>query len=198
MNKIEFISVLSKKLEKLPHDERKDALRYYEEYFEEAQINDETNVLDELPNPSEIAAQILSEYAVKELNNKTVKKKISSIWFILLALIVSPFAFPIALPILIFLFVAIILIFVFGFVFVVVSTSLVGAGISVFASGISSIFSNVGIGLMSIGTGIIMVGITVLTFIGIIYVISKLFDFIVTSTNKRLKSKEGEKESIQK
>lgn len=194
MNKNEFISLLNNKLKKLPDDERKDVIRYYEEYFEEAQINEEDNVLKELPHPSEIASQILSEYAVKELNNKTVKNKISSVWFILLALIVSPFAFPIALPILIFLFVAIILVFVF----VVVSTSLVGAGISVFASGISSIFSNVGVGLMSIGTGIIMIGIIVLTFIGIIYAISKLFDFIVTSTNKRLKSKEGEKESIQK
>lgn len=194
MNKNEFINLLNKKLKKLPDYERKDVIRYYEEYFEEAQMNDEDNVLKELPHPSEIASQILSEYAVKELNNKTVKNKISSVWFILLALIVSPFAFPIALPILIFLFVAIILVFVF----VVVSTSLVGAGISVFASGISSIFSNVGVGLMSIGTGIIMIGITVLTFIGIIYAISKLFDFIVTSTNKRLKSKEGEKESIQK
>lgn len=198
MNKNEFINLLNKKLKKLPDYERKDVIRYYEEYFEEAQMNDEDNVLKELPHPSEIASQILSEYAVKELNNKTVKNKISSVWFILLALIVSPFAFPIALPILIFLFVAIILIFVFGFVFVVVSTSLVGAGISVFASGVSSIFSNVGIGLMSIGTGIMMIGVTVLTFIGIIYVISKLFGFIVTSTNKRLKSKDTNKESMQK
>lgn len=196
MNKYEFINLLSKKLEKLPEEERKDVIRYYEEYFEEAQIKYETNVLDELPHPSEVASQILSEYAVKELNNNKVKNKISSLWFILLAVLVSPLAFPIALPILIFLFVGIILILVFGFVFVVVSTSLVGAGISVLVSGISSIFSNFGFALMSIGTGTLMIGLTVLIFIGIFYVMSKVITFVINAINKKLSSKNDKKESI--
>lgn len=198
MNKSEFLRLLNKKLKSLPTNERKDAIRYYEEYFEEANIKDNEDVLKELSNPSEIASQILSEYAVKELNSdkKPIKNKISSIWFILLAIIVSPLAFPIAIPIIILLFVGILLIFIFGFVFVVVSTSLVGAGFSILTSGFSSMFSNLGTGLISIGVGTIMIGLTVLVFLGIGYIVSKLFNFMVTVINKKLSEREEKRNNF--
>lgn len=198
MNKSEFLRLLNKKLKSLPTNEREDAIKYYEEYFEEANIKDNEDVLKELSNPSEIASQILSEYAVKELNSDTkpIKNKISSIWFILLAIIVSPLAFPIALPIIILLFVGILLIFIFGFVFVVVSTSLVGAGFSILTSGFSSMFSNLGTGLISIGVGTIMIGLTALVFLGIGYIVSKLFNFMVTVINKKLSEREEKRNNF--
>lgn len=198
MNKNEFLRLLNQKLKNLPNNEREDAIRYYEEYFEEAGIQDSDDVLNELSSPSEIAAQILSEHAIKGLNSDTkpIKNKISSMWFILLALLVSPLAFPIALPIIILLFVGTLLIFIFGFVFVVVSTSLVGAGVSILASGFGSMFTNIGTALMSIGVGIIMIGITVLVFLGVGYIISKLFNFIVTTINKKLREREEKRNNF--
>lgn len=198
MNKKEFLRLLNKKLKSLPDYERKDAIRYYEEYFEDAQIQDDVDILKELSNPSEIAAQILSEHAIKGLNSNTkpIKNRISSIWFILAALIVSPVAFPITLPIIILLFVGTLLIFVFGFVFIVVSTSLVGAGFSIFISGFSSIFSNVGTSLMSIGIGSIIIGITVVAFIGVGCVVSKIFNRTVKGVNNKLSNKKQNKDSL--
>lgn len=188
MNKKEFLRELRKKLKSLPENEKADAISYYEEYFEDAQMDDNTDVLCELSSPSEIASQILSQYAVKELNSSTkpIKKGISSIWFILLAVIVSPIAFPIALPILILIVVSVFLVFVLGFVVIVVSMSLVGAGISIFISGFSYIFNDLGMTFMSLGIGSIIIGISVLVFMGLIMIASKLFKAVVKISNKRL------------
>lgn len=75
MNKKEFLKELNKKLKHLPENEKIDAVKYYEEYFEDAQINEDIDVLCELSTPSEIASQILSEYAIKEkIKNQRISK----------------------------------------------------------------------------------------------------------------------------
>ena len=49
MNKITFMSELSRKLRRLPKEDYDDAMKYYEEYFLDAGINDEQDV-DEVTN----------------------------------------------------------------------------------------------------------------------------------------------------
>jgi uncharacterized membrane protein len=184
VNKKEFLKELRKKLKNSPKSERDDAIRYYEEYFEDAKIENDADVLCELSSPSDLASQILSEYAVKELNSnsRSIKTGISSIWFILLAIVVSPLAFPI----LILALVAFFLTFVLGFVVVVVSISLIGAGITIFISGFSYIFSDLGMMLMHVGIGSVITGISVLIFIGLALLSSKLFKLIVNFLNNTL------------
>lgn len=195
MNKYEFINQLDKKLKSLPNEEREDALKYYEEYFEEARIGENENVLGELAHPSEIASQLLSEYAVKGINlNKTsIKTSASSIWFIILAIIVSPLALPIALPMIIFIFVAVILVSVFSFVFVVVSGSLIASGFSVVIRGLSNIFSNFTMGITDIGVGLILVGVTVAVVVVIFILISKLFSMIINGLSNVLNKHKASK-----
>ena len=44
MNKTEFIKQLEKRLRRLPKEDREDAIRYYEEYFEEMNWVDKDGV----------------------------------------------------------------------------------------------------------------------------------------------------------
>ena len=52
MNRVEFIDELKKKLRKLPYDEIKEAIDYYEAYFDDAGPENEQNV-KEILNVSE-------------------------------------------------------------------------------------------------------------------------------------------------
>lgn len=65
MSRKEFMEELQVLLGELPAEEREEALRYYESYFEEAGENQEQVVLDELGSAGRIAAQILRDYRME-------------------------------------------------------------------------------------------------------------------------------------
>lgn len=58
MSKYEFLGDLSRLLSDLPEEERKQALKYYEDYFADAGDEHEQDVLHELGTPEEIARQL--------------------------------------------------------------------------------------------------------------------------------------------
>lgn len=62
MNKDQFLKRLSELLDRLSPEERRDAIRYYVEYFDEAGPENETRILLELGSPEEAAAAILADY----------------------------------------------------------------------------------------------------------------------------------------
>lgn len=59
MKKYEYLSELEKRLSALPEDERRDALDYYEEYFDAAGTDNEDATAAELGDPAEAARKIL-------------------------------------------------------------------------------------------------------------------------------------------
>lgn len=61
MTKYEFLGDLSRLLSNLPEDERKQAMKYYEDYFADAGEAREQDVLQELGTPKEVAKLILEE-----------------------------------------------------------------------------------------------------------------------------------------
>lgn len=67
MNKDSFISRLDELLKDLPDTERIEALEYYQEYFDDAGVENEASVLQELGSPEEVAHNIRGELAEKEL-----------------------------------------------------------------------------------------------------------------------------------
>ncbi|CEP80921.1 DUF1700 domain-containing protein [Paraclostridium sordellii] len=188
MNKKEFLKELNKKLKHLPENERIDAVKYYEEYFEDAQINEDIDVLCELSTPSEIASQILSEYSIKEKNkeSKNIKTKISSIWFVLLAILVSPISLPITILLILVIIIGLFAIFLVGFVFLVVAASLIGSGVYIIFSGIGYIFTDINSTLISLGLGAIFIGISVLAIILIVIGLRKIFSLTFYFFNKIL------------
>lgn len=58
MTKYEFLGDLSRLLSDLPEEERKQAMRYYEDYFADAGEEQEEAVMEELGSPAELAQQI--------------------------------------------------------------------------------------------------------------------------------------------
>ena len=65
MSRKEFMEKLQVLLGELPVEEREEAIRYYESYFEEAGTEQEQVVLEELGSAERIAAQILRDYRME-------------------------------------------------------------------------------------------------------------------------------------
>ena len=61
MNKITFLQELEQYLQGISEEERKEAISYYENYFEDAGTENEESVLAELGSPKEVANSILAE-----------------------------------------------------------------------------------------------------------------------------------------
>lgn len=66
MIKKEFMKELERRLSKIPENEKRDALNYYEDYFAEAAIDDDMLVPDTMGTPEDIAKQIIDEVVQKE------------------------------------------------------------------------------------------------------------------------------------
>lgn len=64
MNKNEFLSELNNLLGALSPNDRRNALQYYIEYFEDAGVENEQRVILELGSPEETAKLILEEYSI--------------------------------------------------------------------------------------------------------------------------------------
>lgn len=73
MNKLEFLERLEKLLADIPYTERREALNYYTEYFEDAD-KDEEEVIKTLGSPEEVAHNIREESAGKELTESNAEK----------------------------------------------------------------------------------------------------------------------------
>lgn len=58
MNRYEFMEQLSNLLNDLPEEEKNEAIRYYEDYFEDAGVFEEDRIIKELGSPERVAKQI--------------------------------------------------------------------------------------------------------------------------------------------
>lgn len=71
MNRTEFIMRLAQLLEGLPLEERGDALKFYNNYFDDAGPEHEADVIRELGSPEAVAAAILGEEPIDGVNSNT-------------------------------------------------------------------------------------------------------------------------------
>lgn len=63
MNRKEYMDRLEQFLLVLPEEEREEALQYYHDYFDDAGVENEENVIRELGTPEEVAAKIRAGFA---------------------------------------------------------------------------------------------------------------------------------------
>ena len=61
MNRVEFMSQLERLLWDIPESDRQDALRYYNDYFDEAGVENEAQVIQKLGSPGKVAATIKAD-----------------------------------------------------------------------------------------------------------------------------------------
>ncbi len=95
MNKYRYLDMLSNNISsELPADEYNNVMQYYTEYFADAGIEKEEDVIKKLGSPEELAIRIIAEYKGKnpsELKAEQPKKKGLSVgWIIFIAIIGSP------------------------------------------------------------------------------------------------------------
>lgn len=181
MNKNMFIKELRKKLKRLPQEEIDNAISYYSEYFEDAGVENEQHVLKELDSPSNIASELLADYAFKSenINISKSKKNISSIWFIILAIMAAPIALPLALALVLLVFAMIVVIGAIVFSISLIIIALIGSGIFISFAGMAVMTEGFATSIMFIGLGITCVGVGLLGVIVILRVTPKVFKAVI-------------------
>lgn len=62
MNRTEFMTHLAALLQDIPVEERRDAMQYYNDYFDDAGVENEQQVIKELESPQKVAAKIKADF----------------------------------------------------------------------------------------------------------------------------------------
>lgn len=65
MNRIEFMTRLAALLQDVPVAERRDAMKYYNDYFDDAGAENEQEVISELESPEKVAATIKADLGIQ-------------------------------------------------------------------------------------------------------------------------------------
>ena len=169
MNRYEFLSILKESLNNFPYEEREAALAYYNEFFDDAGVENEQAVIASLGDPKELAKTILKESGVNSeqnfenqnpvftpppTNKQTVNKSdnANAILIALLLIITSPVWFSTIFGLLI-AFIATIFGLTIAF-FVVSAVCLI--------FGIAQLFVSPATGILLIGIGMIALGLSIL------------------------------------
>lgn len=190
MNREEYLRQFKKSLLHMNATEKEDAIRYYEEYFDEAGVENEQKVIEELGNPIHLARKISAECALKDINEIRIgtsevveketytssvlqesreRKSKKGIWSNLAVIIMAICSFPVLLPvsivITVFAFVLVLLVAIFLFVLVIVGGAFSVAGVVGVIGGIIGVFVHFFSGLTAVGIGMIIAGAGILLFV---------------------------------
>ncbi len=193
MNSERYLTELSGYLNPLSKEEKKNAMEYYREYAADIESNGE-DIVEKLGTPRDLANSILSDNALKSLNDpdESVKKKTHGCLIALLVL----FALPVGLPLAIAAFAIILAFGITGFA-LVLAFGLSGIGILVGAivavvAGFTFLFSLPMTGIAIIGMSMMMVGISFIAIVAAIKICQFVFWLIGKIFNKTVSKKEKE------
>ena len=214
MNRGEFMLKLESLLQNISREEREEALQYYNDYFDDAGVENEADIIKELGSPEKVARTLTEDigesrtdegeysemgysYTPEDTRNvPAVKKKpwtndtLKVILIILIVIVGAPIIMPIAaVPLALLVAVAAL---IFGFL---VSGIAIGvAGIFLIGFGISKIPVAAALTLGFAGTGLILVAagiaLTILIWKVVSKVVPKVFRWAVEMV-KKLFHKEG-------
>ncbi|MGL6174078.1 MAG: DUF1700 domain-containing protein [Cellulosilyticaceae bacterium] len=181
MNRESFISALRSKLTKLSQDELESAIGYYEEYFDEAGIENEKKVLEELGTPSQVAKQIMADYAIRESVSEPLSPSsgIKTIWIVILAILASPIALPLAFAGLALVFSAFITIAALVFAGGVVVFTFFTTGVALFGMMFRILFIHPMTAVLCLGVSVVMIGIGLLAVVLVHWMIKGLMPIVV-------------------
>ena len=168
MNKFEYLSKLKNNLMSLPAKEREAAVRYYGNYFDDAGLSNEQDVIASLGSPENLAHKILNNSNKLSLTEKKTKKEVKAVRQKLnsrqtiIAVLLVIFTFPVWGSV-----IAAAAGIIFG-LFIAIAAVLLGfisGGILLFCMGVANIVNVISIGLVLIGVGMILGSIPFLLFL---------------------------------
>lgn len=196
MNRQQYIYELRRELERMPFQEREDAVHYYEEYFDDAGVENEQKVIDEIGSPQEVAKQILKDFTIKDLNTpvQTPKQGFVKIWQVVLLILASPIAFPLAIAVVAVVFSVVIALVAVIFAFAAAGLALFLAGIAAIIAGFSVISSGIATTLFFIGIGMVLIGVGFVIGYASVFIGAKITTAIVRSLGRLLKRVTSKKE----
>jgi Predicted membrane protein len=98
MNRADFMKELERGLKKLSREEVLDALQYYNDYFDDIGVENESKAIINLGPPQKVAAQIKAESYINVANEeqKKLKMGMKTIQIAILMILASPIALPLA------------------------------------------------------------------------------------------------------
>ncbi|HIW20900.1 MAG TPA: DUF1700 domain-containing protein [Candidatus Dorea intestinavium] len=183
MSRIEFMKELATLLDDIPLEEKQDAIVYYEDYFDEAGVLKEQEVIKELGSPQAVALIIKQNLETKEqspeseraqslmtkppLTKRTDNNKIMKIILVVLIIIVgAPIIIPIAVGIIGLLIGLVATMFGVFLALVIVAISVVATGIALGIVGMLSLIPDTAAAAVLIGVGLIITGIGLLVTYG--------------------------------
>lgn len=184
MSREEYLRALSRELRRLPKDEYEKAMDYYVEYFEEAGPEKEQEIIKDLGSPKDVAAQIIMDAAMERMDKpqKSMKRGLSTVWMVVLAVCAAPIALPLAIGILALAGGVLVTAGTLLLCALLVEVGAVAAGVVAVVGGIILLFSHplsavtvTGMGLFMIGISILGAFVLCLLFRGMVHVIQALF-----------------------
>ncbi len=173
MTRNEFICELKERLKRLPEQDRYEAIKYYEEYFDEAGQEHEQDVIKELKSPAHIASKILSDYAVKEASSarRSARGGLRALWFTILGIFAAPIAIPLAV-----ILTVIVVVLCIALCIAIFALILGGGILSIVAVGM--LFVRPGSAIMLIGIILIAIGTTKLLYRFVTWIIHGISAFV--------------------
>lgn len=193
MSREEHLRALSRELRRLPKDEYEKAMDYYVEYFEEAGPEKEQEIIKDLGSPKDVAAQIIMDAAMERMDKpqKSMKRGLSTVWMVVLAVCAAPIALPLAIGILAMAGGVLVTAGALLLCALLVEAGAVAAGVVAVVGGIVLLFSHPLSALTVTGMGLFMIGISILgafvlclLFRGMVHVIQALFRRIMRRRKK--------------
>ena len=148
MNRVEYMTRLAAMLQDIPVEERQEAMKYYNDYFDEAGEENEEKVAAELDSPEKVAAVIKAEIYGRNNTGETKapvypaekeEKDTNNWWKILLIIVGGLFVLSIAGPIVLGVALTVLAVVFSGFIaliaFVIAAGCLAIVGIALFIGG---------------------------------------------------------------
>jgi uncharacterized membrane protein len=159
----DFLEQLKRQLRGLPLEELNAAVDYYAGYISDAGEENEAAAVAGLGAPSEVAAHIVAEFAVKPADSSealtlSAKKGMNKVWSVILAIFAAPIALPIAVSAAAVAFALLVSLFAVYFSFAAAGMGMVAGGLAYIVLGVLVIFQDIPTALLLAGCGLFAFG----------------------------------------
>lgn len=207
MNRAQFMEQLEKLLSDISEEERKEALDFYENYFDDAGSEREAEVIRELGSPGKVAAIIKAdlddnrentgEYTEKGYQDVNTegerqtparrdgyhadrrKNKAGIILVLILLVFISPLIKGAVGGVLGFIVALILLPFLAVFGIGAVVICLFVAAVAVIGVGLGAVFSSTALGVLGIGIGLILMAVAIVSLVFLVWAASRVLPAIL-------------------
>ncbi len=190
MTKKEYLRALKNEIQALPHNEQKEALDYYENYFLDAGVENEQKVIEELGDVKTLAKEIILNFACvpqrvenpkSKRNNDKKDMPTSNKWIIAIILILT---FPIWIHIVAAVFCILVSLLALGFSGIVAALAIFVTAIATIVLAVWAFATNPLVSVFILGTCLILIGLGILAWIVGIWFFAKFAPWVWNGAKK--------------